>query len=485
MYRSIPQTSSNKRVFGACLLSFMTLIAPIAAMGAATLGATAPRASRAATGSFTTNEKLEAAPAESAPVAAPLPEPLPGPAPGAPPPSITATKVDSFAPTDDVDGDGKADPGDKITYTTTISNSGADATHLKFTDTIDPHTTLVGGSVKTQPIANLDTYAASGNIPISLAAPGVLTNDIDPDNGSNTGLTVTEVQGSAANVGNATNTTATGRGAVKGSVTLSSNGSFTYEPPPGFEGADTFTYKTSDGTASDTTTVTINITGMVWFIQNNAGGSNRGTFSNPFTTIASFNTANAATGAIPDPKNGDFISLRTGTGTYSEADGVNLRTSQQLIGNAIQFSTVFTAASDSSSAYTTFAGAVGSAPSIVTSAGNGVDLASNNTVRGLNVGNTPGFFGFNGGAVGSPVINTVNVTGTGGAINVSTSGTLGATVSFGTLESSSSPGSNINLVGVTGTLSVASGGAGLSGSTTNAVTINGGSVTLSYPGNVT
>src|SRR6185436_14346995 len=189
---------------------------------------------------------------------------------------------------------------------------------------------------------------------------------------------------------------------------------------PGFTGADTFTYKISDGTFTDTGTVTINISGMAWFIRNTGGGANLGTFSNPFTTIASFNTANAATGAVPDPKNGDFVSLRSGT--YSETDGINLRSTQKLIGEAVQFNTVFTADSNSSSAYTTFASATNTAPTINTTAGNGIDLADSNTVRGLNVGNTPGFFGFNGTVVGSPVINTVAKTGTGGAINVSTSG---------------------------------------------------------------
>jgi hypothetical protein len=389
----------------------------------------------------------------------------------------------------DNDGDGLLDPTnsmpgtEKLTYTATIHNTGTDATHVKFTVPLDSHTTLVG-TPNTSPIANADTYAASGNIPISLAVGSVLANDIDPDSGNNALLTVTEVQGSGANVGVATDTDQPGRGGVKGSVKLNADGSFDYEPPPGFVGADTFTYKTSDATTSsiEPTTVTVNISGMVWFINNNAGGSlNRGTFSNPFTTIAFFNTANTS-GVALDAKNGDIVALRTGI--YTETDGINLRNTQKLIGNAVQFSTVFTAAANSSSAYTTFAGAAASAPTIVTTAGNGVDLADSNTVRGLNVGNTPGFFGFNGAAVGSPVINTVNVTGTGGAISVSTSGAFASNVSFGTLDSSSSPGANINLVGVTGTLGVSSAGAGLSGSTTNGITVNGGSVTLSYPGDV-
>ncbi len=409
---------------------------------------------------------------------------VPAPAPAPLVPSITATKVDTLISDD---GDGKADPGgtEKIEYNITITNNGTDAADVVFTDDIDDHTELVG-VISTQPIADPDTYTASGNIAISIAAPGVLANDRDPDTGNNSGLTVTKVQGVGANVGVATDTTATGRGGVKGKVTLLANGSFSYEPAPGFVGDDTFTYEISDGTKIDTSSVKITVSGMVWFISNNAGGSNLGTFSNPFTTIASFNTANATTGVAPDPKNGDFISLRTGTGTYSETDGINLRQDQKLIGNAVQFNTVFSADANSISAYTTFAGAAGAAPSIVTSGGNGIDLSLNNTLRGLNVGNTPGFFKVNGGAVGSPIINTISLTGTGGALNVSTSGAFGANVTFSTLESTSSPAANLNLIGVTGTLGITAAGTGFSNSTaaSAAINVSGGTVAFSYAGNV-
>jgi uncharacterized repeat protein (TIGR01451 family) len=314
MYRSVPPPSSTLRVFNACLLSFLTLLAPIASVAAATRRGTTPATSANRSTEPVNTTATEPAINTKVEYAA-VPQPLPPVVP-----VITASMPDVLV---DNDADGLLDPNDgtlnpeKITYTATIQNTGlVDATHLKFTDTIDTHTTLVPGSVNAQPIAYADTYSASGNIPLSLAiAGGVLANDIDPDNGSNSGLTVTEVQGLGGNVGVATNTTATGRGGIKGSVTLAADGSFTYEPPPGFEGADTFTYKTSDGSATDTATVTVNISGMVWFINNNAGGSlNRGTFSNPFTMIASFNTANTS-GVAPDAKNGDIVALRTGTYT--------------------------------------------------------------------------------------------------------------------------------------------------------------------------
>ncbi|MEK7833322.1 MAG: Ig-like domain-containing protein, partial [Acidobacteriota bacterium] len=378
-------------------------------------------------------------------------------------------------------------PGGTLMYTVTIANTGATtANGVQFTDTISTNTTLVGGSVASSPIGADDTYTATGNIPIAPSA-GVLANDVDPDTGNNTGLTVTQVQGVAGNVGNATNTTAAGFGGINGSVTVQSNGCFTYEPPPGFTGSDTFTYRVADaGGKFNDATVTITVSNLVWFVDNTAGGSlNRGTFSHPFTNIANFNTAN--TGAALRPAAGHHIVLRPSGGTYNEADGINLLNNQTLTGAAVAFNSVFSADANSSAAYTTFAASVGTAPTINTTAGDAVDLAIGNAVRGLNVGNTPGFFGFDGTAVGSLIIGTVNKTGTGGAINVSTSGAFGATVNFGTLESTSSPTNNINLVGVTGTLGVASGGGGLSGPAGNMANVNisGGSVSMTYPGSVT
>ena len=47
---------------------------------------------------------------------------------------------------------------------------------------------------------------------------------------------------------------------VNGTARFSSNGSFTYKPNPGFQGADTFTYRVSDGLiSSNTATVTITV----------------------------------------------------------------------------------------------------------------------------------------------------------------------------------------------------------------------------------
>jgi uncharacterized repeat protein (TIGR01451 family) len=63
-----------------------------------------------------------------------------------PPPDVAASKTVALLV--DVDGDGEVDPGDTLSYTATITNSGTvDATLVVFTDTPDANTTLVAGSV--------------------------------------------------------------------------------------------------------------------------------------------------------------------------------------------------------------------------------------------------------------------------------------------------------------------------------------------------
>ena len=89
------------------------------------------------------------------------------------------------------------------------------------------------------------------NTALSIGAPGVLANDTDPNN-----LALTAVL-----VG----------GPVHGTLTLNSNGSFTYTPAAGYYGTDTFTYEASDGTAtSNTATVTltvVSLTGQATFVK--------------------------------------------------------------------------------------------------------------------------------------------------------------------------------------------------------------------------
>ncbi len=235
MTRLFPRSSqTNLRVFLACLLSFMTLIAPIASVAAATRNdSRASSASSAdAKSKATAEEKLESylfSNSSAAPVATP---------------DITATKAATFT---DSDGDNKAELGETITYNVNVANAGpGDATNVTFTDTIDPNTTLVPGSLKVSPLAFADTYTTPKNTPLNTSAPGVLANDTGTP-----APTVSQLNGSP---------TLTGSTTGGGTVTIFADGHFNYSPNPTFEGADTFTYTVTNGQApDDTATVTINV----------------------------------------------------------------------------------------------------------------------------------------------------------------------------------------------------------------------------------
>ena len=88
------------------------------------------------------------------------------------------------------------------------------------------------------PVAVDDSYATNEDTPLSQTDPGVLGNDTDDD--PITAIKVTEPS--------------------NGSVTLNSDGSFTYTPSADFNGSDSFTYKANDGKLdSNIATVTISV----------------------------------------------------------------------------------------------------------------------------------------------------------------------------------------------------------------------------------
>jgi VCBS repeat-containing protein len=139
---------------------------------------------------------------------------------------------------------------DTVTYRTT-DGSLSDTATITFTVT----------GVNDAPVAGDDAYSTDEDTTLTVnAATGVLDNDTDPDGDA---LTVDQVAGSGANVGNAF--TSTG-GAT---VIVNANGSLSYNPNGQFNSltvgqqtTDTFTYRTSDGGLNDTATVTITITGV-------------------------------------------------------------------------------------------------------------------------------------------------------------------------------------------------------------------------------
>ena len=92
------------------------------------------------------------------------------------------------------------------------------------------------------PIGTSDIYVAPNDKVLSVAAPGFLANDIDPD-------------------GDAVTATLIADGVDHGSLSAFPDGSFTYTPSPGYIGTDQFKYRMRDPefNASEDITVTIEV----------------------------------------------------------------------------------------------------------------------------------------------------------------------------------------------------------------------------------
>ncbi len=228
----------------------------------------------------------------------------------------------------------------------------------------------------------------------------------------------------------------------------------------------TYTIEIADGNGGTVTQdVTVTITGAgvgagpqtVWYIDNSdLDSANLGTQADPFTSLAAFN---AAQGSIGGPATGHTVYLLAGTGTYAEADGINLLDGQILIGVAD--------------------GSV--RPTIEASAGDGINVAQNNNISGLDIGNTSGAdIADSGGSVGNLVISDVGASGTGQIIDIDQGGTLDVTLNAA--ESLASAGGAIDLAGVGGNLTV-TGATTITGAHSGGgVDITGSSATVSLTG---
>ena len=354
-------------------------------------------------------------------------------------PSLTATKTDAFA---DPDGDGKAEPGQTITYTVTITNSGPDdATGVVFNDTVDANTTLVPGSVKTQPVATGDSYSVLGNVRIQPnAAAGLLANDCDPDNGgpcSSAGLTASAPSATSAQGGN---------------VSVNPDGSFSYNPPAGYEGADSFTYTVTDASGlSDTGVVSLTVSDVVWFVDNGAAAGGDGRLTSPYNSLSPLNGA----GGAGDPDESfDVIFVHEGAGAY--AGGIALEDNQRLVGQGTSLDTALSAFSIAVPPHSDARPAATGNPVIANAAGDAVALASNNAVLYVNAS-----------------------AGLASSYAISGNGIGGSTLISGTNAIATGAAGGVGLVNAAGPVAM-TGGSVAGTSTGVAVVVNGGGAAVSF-----
>ena len=279
-------------------------------------------------------------------------------------------------------------------------------------------------------------YSVGGGTPATPAvvvAGTVLTNDSGPGS-----LTVGPASIASTN---------------GGQVTMASNGTFILTPAVGFAGpSDTFTYTLTDGNgATDTAVVTINMSGVVWYVNASAGAGD-GRSQAPFSTMTAAAAASLA---------GQTLYVHSG----APAGASVLKASQALQGAGEAF--VLNGLSIAASAAPTLQGTI--------------TLANGATVRALtvNAGGSDAIVAT--GLSGSESLTNVTITGGTTGLNLTNlAGTLAVT---GGAISGITPGSSVSINGGTGTIGI---GSSITTVTTRSVSVqNRTAGTVTFSGAIT
>ncbi len=133
--------------------------------------------------------------------------------------------------------------GDRLTYTPAADYNGADSAVVTVSDgtlTADATVTITVTPINDAPVAVDDTAAAAEDTAATITGAALVANDTDIDGDT---LSVTAVADG-----------------THGTVTLAGD-TITFTPEANYNGDATFTYTVSDGTATDTGTVTVAVGG--------------------------------------------------------------------------------------------------------------------------------------------------------------------------------------------------------------------------------
>ena len=327
-----------------------------------------------------------------------------------------------------------------VTFTYTLSDGTA-------TDTATVTVRVQG--VNDAPTDPNESFSVQSNVGINVpTASGLLAGASDPE-----GTTVTMAGGSVG-------TFATTQG---GSITIAADGSFTYTPQAGDRSiADTFVYTVTDGTDTDTSTVTFNIdANTIWFVNFVALTNGTGTVSSPFNALAPLDNGG------PD-SNGDTIFVYTSdssTATHTLADDFDLQASQLFIGEGVTTGnaadTINTLRSFTTHTHSLTLPTVNASNHVIASLNvDAVTLNSGNTLRGFDIGNTGTGTGLVGSSIGTLSIDDIAIAAvarTGQIMNLATGTLQGLTGgSAATFSSLNGTGGSTGLVlnGVAGQMNV-------------------------------
>ena len=228
-------------------------------------------------------------------------------------------------------------------------------------------------------------YTAIGNTQLRVSGPTAPTAAVafstDPADVLAAGKAgpVTDVEGDTITVVPATGPTTAG-----GTFAIEADGDFTYHPPANFNGTDTFVIQiTDDGDPAPATTnatVTIAVSEMVWYVQNNTGtAGTAGTSVDPVDTLAEAESLSGANHFI-------YVFEGNGNDTGQNA-GITLKNGQKLLGQGVDLVV---------SSQTLVTGNLADRPLVTNATGNAVTVLANTAngnrtgiqIRGLRLAST-------------------------------------------------------------------------------------------------
>lgn len=320
------------------------------------------------------------------------------------------------------------------------------------------------------PTATADAYTATGNVGLTMpVASGVVQNDtLNGATLDGFGATAGTADGT---VPNGSNTVTTSNG---GTVTLAADGSFTYDPPAGYTGADSFYYDLHNAAGDAVGQATVTVSHMIWFVDNAAGSAGDGRLDHPFNSLSGIASINS--GSAPHPQSGDTIFVYSGSGAYT--GGITLRSSQLLIGQGAGASIATISGITLAPHSNTVPSTGGTAPTFTAAGGNDVTLATDNTVRGVTLSDRTGS-AISGSSFGTLTVQgDVTISGSGQALNLAN----GSLATIFTSITSTSGTNGISLVGDTG--SFFNFGGTLSGSSGDEFVVSGGSANVTDHGTI-